>query len=531
MRVFTGGPILTMDATMGATRAEAVAVAGGRIVAVGDASIVAGFPDAAVVDLGGRTLAPAFIDAHNHLSVSALQPVWGDASAIRDPAGLAAAVRAEAERAPDASWIRLAGWDESRTGYSPTRSDLDGAGVDRPVVVTHYSLHQCVVSSSALDALGIGRTTPDPPGGEIGRAPSGEPSGLLLERAWSEAHARSMSAYGDPDRWSEHVAIRARELWRDGITAIHDAACSPEAEDLYAGLAARSELPVSVVAMPHPAAILQNEHSSRLDGPPTGEGDEALRVGAMKLFADGGVAIALDTAIGGQPLRFGILMDDLERCALAAVERGFRIAVHAIGNAGVEHALATFDAARRPAGRRRPPVPARARRGHAVDAVATTVGARRHRRRSARLRRACRPPVRGRALRRRPLVGVRGARGCRCDARGFERRAVRARRPAVVRGVGREPDDVDRDPLRARAGRRARHLARGVHGRCRRGPAARSTSAVGSPRGSSPTSSCSTVPARPRRSRETWRGGECVFTAAPDGGAGDGDGEGSGPSH
>ena len=83
-----------------------------------------------------------------------------------------------------------------------------------------------------------------------------------------------------------------------------------------------------------------------LDGPPTGEGDEALRVGAMKLFADGGVAIVLDTAIGGQPLRFGILMDDLERCALAAVERGFRIAVHAIGNVGVEHALAAFDAAR-----------------------------------------------------------------------------------------------------------------------------------------------------------------------------------------
>ena len=299
-----------------------------------------------VVDLAGRTLSPAFIDAHNHLSVSALQPVWGDASEIRGPAELAAAVRAEGERAPESSWIRLAGWDESRTGFSPTRSDLDAAGVDRPVVVTHYSLHQCVVSSSALDALGIGRATPDPPGGEILRDPSGEPSGLLLERAWSEAHARSMAAYGDPDRWSEHVAARARELWRDGITAIHDAACSPEAEDVYAGLAAQGALPVSVVAMPHPAAILQNEHSARLDGPPTGEGDETLRIGAMKLFADGGIAIALDTTIGGRPLRFGILMDDLERCALAAVERGFRIAIHAIGNVGVEHALGAFDAAR-----------------------------------------------------------------------------------------------------------------------------------------------------------------------------------------
>ena len=331
---------------MDGTAADVVVVHGTRIAAVGDSSLAPHEPDAEVVDLGGRTLAPAFIDAHNHLSVSALVPAWGDASRIGDPAALAGAVRAEAARMPDAEWLRLTGWDESQTGYTPTRADLDAAGVDRPVVVAHYSLHQCVASSAALDALGIGRSTPDPPGGEIAHDASGAPSGLLLERAWSDAHARSMHVYADPDRWGDHVIARARELWRDGITAVHDAACAPEAEDMYARLASRGDLPVSVVAMPHPAAILSNEHSARLDGPPTGSGDETLRIGAMKLFADGGIAIALDTTVDGHQLRFGILMDDLEACALAAVERGFRIAVHAIGNAGVEHALAAFDAAR-----------------------------------------------------------------------------------------------------------------------------------------------------------------------------------------
>ena len=131
------------------------------------------------------------------------------------------------------------------------------------------------------------------------------------------------------------MEARACELLRDGITAVHDAACEPAAEDLYRQMARAGRLPISVLAMPHPAAILRNDLGARLDGPPTGEGDEQLRVGAAKLFADGGIAIALDTAVHGHPLRFGILMDDLERCTLAAAERGFRVAVHAIGNAGV----------------------------------------------------------------------------------------------------------------------------------------------------------------------------------------------------
>jgi predicted amidohydrolase YtcJ len=104
--------------------------------------------------------------------------------------------------------------------------------------------------------------------------------------------------------------------------------------------------PVSVLAMPHPSAILSNEQDARHDGPPTGEGDERLRIGPAKLFADGGVAIALDTSVHGHPVQYGILMDDLGACALAAATRGFRIAVHAIGNAGVEAAITTFSAVR-----------------------------------------------------------------------------------------------------------------------------------------------------------------------------------------
>ncbi len=339
-QLFTGGPILTMDArTAGATVAV---VRDGRIAAVGGGELMARYPDADRVDLRERTLAPGLIDAHNHLSVAALHPCFGDATRVHTVDDLRTVVREHAAANPDADFLRLHGWDEARSGFGIDRHVLDSVLDDRPVVIAHFSLHQCVANSAALDRLGIGVASRDPQGGEIGRGPDGRPDGVLIERAWSEAHARSLAAYADPDRWAEHIAERARSLLRDGITAVHDAACSPEAEAVYMSMAAAGALPCSVLALPHPAALLRNESGGRLDGPATGDGDERFRVGPMKLFADGGVAIALDTAIAGNPIRFGVLMDDLEACAARAADRGFRLAVHAIGNLGVARALDVF---------------------------------------------------------------------------------------------------------------------------------------------------------------------------------------------
>jgi predicted amidohydrolase YtcJ len=282
----------------------------------------------------GSVLLPGFIDAHNHLSIAALHPCWRDVAGVVDRDVLIEAIRAQATADPDTAWVRCQGLDAF--AFPATRHDLDAAVSDRPVIVADYTLHQCVVSSAALDALGIGRDTPDPPGGEIARDRTGEPTGLLVERAWSEAHARSLRDYTDPDRWALHIAARARTLIADGITCVHDAACSPEAETTYRAMARDDTLPLSVLGLPHPAALLMNDVGSRLDGPPTGEGDERFRVGPAKLFADGGVAIALDTSIGGHPLQMGILFRDLAEHAERAVARGFRIAIHAMGNQGVQ---------------------------------------------------------------------------------------------------------------------------------------------------------------------------------------------------
>ena len=327
---------------------EVVVVADGRIADLGPRALLADHPDAVIHDLAGRTLVPGFIDAHNHLSIAALHPVWTDVADVRDLDELLEAVRRQAAEEPDAPWVRVCGWTDAFSGVVPTRADLDALGLDRPVIVVHFSLHQAVVCSRGLDVLGIGRGTPDPVGGEIGRGRDGEPTGLLMERAWSEAEERSLEGYTDPEQWGAHVVARAHTLLRDGITAIHDAACPPEAEDLYRSLARDGRLPLSVLAMPHPAAALTNDHRRRWrDGPKTGEGDEMVRVGATKFFADGGIAIALDVRMNGHPLQMGITMDDLEDCLVDATREGFRVGVHAMGNAGVQLAIDAFAAARR----------------------------------------------------------------------------------------------------------------------------------------------------------------------------------------
>jgi predicted amidohydrolase YtcJ len=346
---FVAGRVLTMDRWYPAP--TVVVIDRGRIAAVGDRTLLQGYPNASIQHLDARTLVPGFIDAHNHLSVAALHPLWADVSAVGDLDGLRAALREQAAREPAARWIRGAGWNEANGGLLLDRHDLDALGFDRPVLVAHYTLHQCAVNSAGLDALGIGRETVDPPGGLIVREAGGVPSGLLIERAWSAAHARSVAAYHDPERWAQLFAARAQQLLREGITCIHDAACSPSAEAVYRRMAQAGSLPISVLMMPHAEALLSRVDAKRLDGPLSGEGDELLRVGAVKLFADGGVAPAMEVSIGGhrgEPL--GIAFPGLTEDVLCAVQRGFRVAVHAIGNIGLRNALAAFKRAARVCG-------------------------------------------------------------------------------------------------------------------------------------------------------------------------------------
>ncbi len=325
----------------GVPPATTIVLEGDRIVAVGPATLTERWPGAEVIDLGARTVAPGLIDAHNHLSVAALHPLWTDASGVSSSEALRDRFRATRQSTEDVNgWVRAFGWDDGKVLLA--RGDLDEIEPDRPAIVVHFSLHQCVVNSAALEELGISSSTPDPAGGGIARDSAGRPSGGLLERAWSEAHARSLAGYTEPDRWGELIERRCRTLLQEGVTALHDAACSPAAEAVYASLAAQGRLPIGVVANPHPAALLSELDPARLDGPPTGEGSEQFRIGPVKLFADGGAQPGVVGHLGGEPVQLGMTFGPIHHQIEAAADRGFGVAVHVMGNAMMDEVLDAF---------------------------------------------------------------------------------------------------------------------------------------------------------------------------------------------
>ena len=225
-----------------------VIVADGRIEAVGDHGLLDGPGHVETVDLRGRLLLPGFVDAHHHLSIAALEPVWADLTGVDDLERAAALLAGAAARTPGATWVRGCNWSEDALRL--TLQDLDAMAFDRPAIVACTSLHRCVVSSRGLDELGIGAATEDPPGGRIHRDRSGRLTGLLIETAWS--HPRPVRRGDDrpgpvcrPHRGAGAVLLSY------GITAVHDTAMSPRAEAAYRLLAAQGRLPVSVLGFPH----------------------------------------------------------------------------------------------------------------------------------------------------------------------------------------------------------------------------------------------------------------------------------------
>jgi predicted amidohydrolase YtcJ len=336
--VLVNADIRTMDAC--APRATAVAMRDGVIAEVGPAALAQHYPDADVVDVGGRLLLPGFIDAHHHLSAEALHPIWVDLSDAADTATVIERLRRFAQSDPATGWIRGCQWNSASVRLS--REDLDAVGTDRPILVACSTLHRGLVSAAGIDALGISPGTSDPPGGKLGRDATGAPNGFLREAAWGMAHAATVRSFGDPDRWGELIVERCHELLRQGITAVHDTTVSASAAHVYESLARAGTLPISVLGFPHAEEILtgMDEGAWRLG--PTGEGTATYRTGPVKLFADGGPDLAIDACSHGKPVKTGMLFPQLREAMGLAVERGFSLAVHAMGDAGLRHAIGAW---------------------------------------------------------------------------------------------------------------------------------------------------------------------------------------------
>jgi predicted amidohydrolase YtcJ len=192
--IFSNANVVTMDDAR--PKAQAVAIAGGRILAVGNAAEIEALRSGAtrVVDLGGKALLPGFVDGHSHFFQVAL--VSGSANVSAPPVGnvtsiaeIVATLKEYAAGRPlrAGQWLIGFGYDGSglRDGREAAHDDLDAAFPDTPVMLIHVSAHGCLLNSAALDLVGIGANTPTPAGGVIARKPgTNEPTGLLMETAW-----------------------------------------------------------------------------------------------------------------------------------------------------------------------------------------------------------------------------------------------------------------------------------------------------------------------------------------------------------
>jgi predicted amidohydrolase YtcJ len=369
--------------------AEALAYRDGKVCAVGrreDVLREAG-PAATVWDAGGASVLPGFIDPHQHPSIASLYAgsVQLTPPYVNDiPSLQRALAESRAQLAPGA-WVVASGWDEGalREHRVPTRAELDAAVPDRPLFALDYSSHRALANSHALALAAIDRHTPQPAGGSISIGRRGLPDGLLIERAMSrvETLARASLRVRDRQGFLERLARHYRALVAVGITRVADAAVPGDLFALYREAAALGLVSIPTVLMPVSAAGYLEAPWDALEGPVTGTSDGPLQVGPLKLALDGAtscamclsvwqlVAASMSSLAGAlrersiEPLRLGLSTKprwgrkvraglalrtpgEARELVQAAVERGFALATHAVGNDALADGVAAYAAAR-----------------------------------------------------------------------------------------------------------------------------------------------------------------------------------------
>lgn len=348
--VYRDATILTCDP--GQPRAGALWVRDDRIAGVGDGDRLEADAGSAarVVRLAGSTIVPGLIDAHCHISILAYLLTGADCSPGTAPDIATIQARLAATPPGADGWVTGSGFAEYLLAdrRSPTRADLDEAVPDLPCALFHKSLHQCVVNSAALRELGYTDATEDPPRGWFGRDVQGHLDGRLLEALALDLLSANLRCHLDALDAGGRAAMMAwagRHLARLGITSCSDAAGDAGAFLALREAERRGELPVRVTVMftyPEATWLLRA-------GMSTGFGSDRLRIGAVKLWADGGMSsrtAAVDEPYKNPPGEMGLLW--YEPDALAAIVRecddaGFQVAVHAQGERGIRMTLEALE--------------------------------------------------------------------------------------------------------------------------------------------------------------------------------------------
>ncbi len=314
---------------------ECLVVRDGRIVAAGSNALRGEYSAAESVDLRGRAVIPGFVDSHIHIHGDA--PWHIDLTKMRSIAEICDGVRAKAAGLPEGHWVTGFGWAEDQLAENrlPHRKDLDEAAPGNPVVLTRAGAHSAVANSRAFAAAGLDSSSPDPDGGVLERDPDGELSGVIRER---QDLVLERAPVAKPEETRADFVRRLRDLLRLGITSIVQAADTPdnfpEWEHVYNEH--RGELPRASVQQ-----LWQGARPMAAFGKKTGDGDEWLRVGAVKVFVDGGftgpAAYTSEPYKGQGDYRgkLNLSLEALQQQIYEAHDAGWQLGIHAIGDAAI----------------------------------------------------------------------------------------------------------------------------------------------------------------------------------------------------
>jgi hypothetical protein len=359
--VLRNGKIVTMDAA--APQVEALAVRGDTIWAVGSDESIAGRigPRTRVIDLAGKLAIPGFIEGHGHFTGIGQARMTLDLRGARSWDEVVARVREAASKARPGAWIVGRGWHQAKwerppepnvQGF-PVHALLSHASERNPVLLAHASGHAAMVNRLALQQAGITAAMPNPPGGEILRDARGEATGLLLETAQALARAaynRDQAKRSPAEREDQartEIELAARECLAKGVTSFQDAGSSFAAVDLLRKLAGEGKLGVRLWVMLRESnqALEKNLARYRI----IDYADKRLTVRAIKRSVDGALGPRgawLLAPYADLPSSSGLNttpLEEIARTAKLALEHGFQLATHAIGDRANREVLDLYE--------------------------------------------------------------------------------------------------------------------------------------------------------------------------------------------
>lgn len=341
--LITNANLITLDPRR--PRASAMLVIGERIAAVGeDRELASLTPPAAVrVDVGGKTIVPGFCDSHIHLYTLGMKILkQAELVGTKDIPELLERLAEVAERVPT-GWIRGKGFDQSKMTERrfPTRDDLDRLSSTRPIIISRVCGHAAVVNSAALALVSAAE-----------RAAGDESTGLYTEEAIAAFYAKIPTP--TEEEMEQAILAASKVALQTGITSVHTLLDTPDQMIGYSRLHRRGALPIRVTGYP-PYAAVANLHALGLR---SGFGNDRLRFGGAKFFSDG--SLGAQTALLAKPYadkpgELGIRIydpQDLKNKCRDAQDKGFQIAIHAIGDQALRESLDAIDYALRGADNR-----------------------------------------------------------------------------------------------------------------------------------------------------------------------------------